>query len=220
MLKMVKSSVVKKQIMGLSGLLLCGFAVSHLAGNLLIIVSAKAFNSYANALTTNPFIYLAEAGLLAIFLTHMFLGIKLQIENRAARPDKYYSRKHSGRGATFSSSTMAYTGITLMVYLIFHIWHLKYGTHYTVVYEGVEMRDLSKLLLEYFSNPLSVLFYIVGMSAFGIHISHGFWSAFQSLGFNHAKYTVIMQRTAKAFGFFIALGFSIIPIWAYLQGVN
>ena len=204
--------------MGLTGLLLCGFAVSHLAGNFLLLVSAEAFNTYAYTLTSSPLIYVAEAGLLAIFLTHMFLALKLQKENNDARPEKYYMRKHTGRGATFASSTMIYTGIILFIYLIFHIWHMKFGPHYDVTYNGVEMRDLYKLVIEYFANPLSVFFYVFAMTAFGVHLSHGFWSAFQSFGFNHPTYTPLLKKASVGFGILMTVGFSIFPIWAFVTG--
>src|SRR4051812_19083674 len=95
------NSVMKKQFMGVSGLLLCGFVLSHLIGNLTIFVGSDAFNRYSYALTSNPLIYIAEAGLLAIFLVHLWFAVQLVIENRAARPVPYaFPRKHSGRGAT------------------------------------------------------------------------------------------------------------------------
>ncbi|MFQ5579453.1 MAG: succinate dehydrogenase cytochrome b subunit [Nitrospiria bacterium] len=217
---MLKTSIIKKQITGLAGFLLCGFALSHLTGNLLLLVSAEVFNRYAHALISNPFIYGIELTLFFIFLIHMMLAMHLQRKNRAARPEKYVMRKRTGRGATISSSSMAYTGTILLVYLIFHIWHLKFGPDYRVSYNGVEMRDLYKLVLEYFANPLSVGLYVLAMAAFGSHLSHGFWSIFQSIGFSHAKYTVTLRRLSIGFGIMMTIGFSILPIWAHLKGVQ
>ena len=108
------SSVVKKVAMGVTGLLLCGFLVSHLLGNFLIFVGPDAFNLYAHTLTSNPMIYGAEAVLVLIFLAHLFMGIKVTIENKMARPTPYYVKKHTGRGATFASSSMPYTGIVIL----------------------------------------------------------------------------------------------------------
>ena len=92
--KYINSSIVKKQTMGVAGLLLCGFIVMHFLGNLLVFVSPKAFNIYAHTLTSNPLIYLAEAGLLANFLVHVGVGVKLTIENNNARPQKYYMKQY------------------------------------------------------------------------------------------------------------------------------
>ncbi|MFQ5543403.1 MAG: succinate dehydrogenase cytochrome b subunit [Nitrospiria bacterium] len=217
---MINISIIKKQITGFAGLLLCVFAISHLAGNLLMLVSLEVFNRYAHALISNPFIYGIELALFFIFLIHMILAMRLQMENRNARPEKYAMRKKTGRGATFASSTMLLSGLTLLVYLIFHIWHLKFGPEYRVSYDGVGMRDLSRLVLEYFANPLMVGFYVIAMAAFGMHLSHGFWSVFQSFGFSHAKYTLRLRHASIVFGVLMFIGFSILPIWAYLKGVQ
>jgi succinate dehydrogenase / fumarate reductase cytochrome b subunit len=177
------TSVGKKQIMGVTGLLLCGFLFTHFLGNLTMFVSADAFNKYSHTLTSNPLIYLAEAGLGVLFLSHIVMALKLTIENKAARPVQYYMRETSGRGSTFASSTMPYTGAIALIFLVIHILGLKFGTHYTTTVGGVEMRDIYKTTVEYFADPLHVLGYVVAVVALGIHVSHGFWSAFQSLGF-------------------------------------
>jgi succinate dehydrogenase / fumarate reductase cytochrome b subunit len=213
------NSVVKKQIMGITGLLLCGFVLTHLLGNLTIFIGSDAFNKYSYTLTSNPLIYLAEVILLGIFLTHIILAIKLVLENKAARPTPYaYSRKHSGRGATFASSTMPISGIIALIFLVIHICGLKFGTHYETEVHGVAMRDIYKTTIEYFQDPLHVLFYIFAVVSLGVHVSHGFWSAFQSLGLNHPKYMPKLKCAAGAFGLLVAIGFSALAIFCYFQG--
>jgi succinate dehydrogenase / fumarate reductase cytochrome b subunit len=214
------NSVTKKQVMGISGLLLCGFVLTHLLGNLTLFIGSDAFNKYAYTLTSNPLIYVAEAGLLAIFLTHLFMAFKLIYENKVARPVAYYMREKSGRGSTFASSTMAYTGVIALVFLVIHIMGLKFGTHYDTTVNGVTMRDMYRTTIEYFQDPLHVLFYLFAVTALGIHTSHGFWSAFQSLGFSHPKYNQKLKCASTAFGLLIALGFSTLAIFCYMQGVN
>lgn len=215
------NSVVKKQIMGITGLLLCGFVLAHLLGNMTLFIGSDAFNKYGHTLTSNPLIYLAEAGLLAIFLAHIVMAIKLIIENRAARPVPYaYSRKHSGRGATFASSTMPISGILTLVFLVVHIMGLKFGTVYTTEVNGVVMRDLYRTTIEYFQDPLHVLFYVIAVVSLGVHVSHGFWSAFQSLGLNHPKYMPKLKCAAWAFGILVGGGFSALAVFCYFQGVR
>ena len=213
-------SIVKKQVMAITGLLLCGFLVSHLLGNFLLFKGDRAFNSYSHALITNPLIIPAELGLLVIFLVHLFLAIKLTIENKMARPIDYYMKKHTGRGATFASSSMPYTGLIILGFIIYHLINFKYGPHYNITYDGVEMRDLYKLLIEYFSNIGNIAFYEFCMVALGFHVSHGFWSAFQSLGFNHPRYNKSLECFSKMFGVVIALGYMSLPIYCYLQGAR
>lgn len=213
------NSVVKKQIMGVTGLLLCGFVLSHLLGNLTLLFGPNAFNKYAYTLTSNPLIYLAETILMLIFLVHTFLAIKLVIENRAARPVPYaYSRKHSGRGATFASSSMPFTGLLTLVFLVLHIRGLKFGPVYETEVNGIIMRDMYKTTIEYFKDPLHVLFYIVAVTSLGVHVSHGFWSAFQSLGLNHPKYMPKLKCAAWGFGILTAVGFSALAVFCYMQG--
>ena len=121
-LKYLGSSIVKKQIMAVTGLMLCGFLIAHLTGNLLIIAGPEAFNRYAHGLTHNKaFLYTAEFFLSLLFQTHIVMAIKLTIENKKARPEKYYMKKATGRGATFASSTMPYTGFITLVFLVFHL---------------------------------------------------------------------------------------------------
>jgi succinate dehydrogenase / fumarate reductase cytochrome b subunit len=211
---------VKKQIMGVTGLLLCGFLVSHLITNSLIYIDARIFNTAAHALITNPLIYLAEAILATIFLTHIILAAKLTIENNRARPQKYYMKKKTGRGSTFASSTMPYTGLITLIFLGLHLYFFKFGPEFEVVYDGVVMRDLARLEMEYFASPLNVAWYVFAMASLGLHVSHGFWSAFQSIGFNHPKYNCTLKCLGKMFGVLVFVGYAALPIFCYLQGVN
>lgn len=212
------SSIGLKQLVGATGLALCGFLVTHMAGNFLILVSKDAFNSYAYKLTSNPLIYIAEAILAALFLTHLGIALKLAFENKQARPKKYAVKRKTGRGTTFASNTMPLTGIIILAFLISHILNLKFGAYYETTLDGIVVRDLHRTVMEYFSDPLNTLWYVIAMVTVGIHTSHGFGSAFQSLGVNHPKYNSLIRLSTKAYGAVIALGFSGIAIWAYLQG--
>jgi succinate dehydrogenase / fumarate reductase cytochrome b subunit len=214
----MKSSIVQKQVMGITGLLLCGFLVGHLAGNLLIFVGPSAFNRYGHALISNPLIYLAEAGLAVLFLTHLALAVRLTIQNKAARPVAYHAYKKSGVGASFASSTMPYTGLIILGFLVWHLICIKFGAHYEVVYDGVTMRDLYRLLMEHFAHPGNTVGYVLCMVALGLHVSHGFWSAFQSLGFNHPKYNRCLKLSSKLFALVVAIGFASLPIYCFLKG--
>lgn len=214
----VNSSIVKKQVMAVTGLLLCGFTVSHLIGNFLIIVGPEAFNTYAHTLTSNPLIYVAEGILGLIFLVHLAMAIRLTIENKIARPERYYMKQNTGHGATFASSTMPLTGLVILIFIVFHILHLKFGPHYDVLYGEIEMRDLYRVLIEYFANPLAVAWYTFAMICLSVHVSHGFWSAFQSFGINHPKYNSCINLTAKLYAVVMVIGFSSLPIYCYLQG--
>ena len=212
------SSIGKKQIMALSGLALCGFLVAHLAGNCLIFVGAEAFNTYAHLLTCNSFIYVAEALLGGIFLTHISLAVVLVWQNRAARGQAYYLKRATGRGAGLASAGMPITGLITLIFLIFHLLHFKFGSDYRIVHAGVEMRDLYRLLEEYFDSRFNVFWYIFAQIALGFHLSHGFSSAFQSLGFHHPCYTRCLKIVGKIFAVVIAVGFSSFPLYLHFKG--
>ena len=211
----MRTSVVRKQVTAVTGLLLSGFLITHLAGNFLIFVSADAFNKYAHTLTSNPAIYLAETVLAILFLGHIAMAMSLSMQNKKARPSNYYMFQPTGRGATFASRTMLYTGVIVGVFLVWHITGLKFGTYYETSVDGVVMRDLHRLVIEYFQNFLNVVGYIIGMISIGIHLSHGFWSAFQSLGINHPKYNRLLKIKANALGLIIAVGFSSFPLYIF-----
>ncbi|MFZ4715709.1 MAG: succinate dehydrogenase cytochrome b subunit [Bacteriovoracaceae bacterium] len=216
----LSSSVGKKQLMAISGLGLTGFTVGHLAGNFLIYVGPEAFNTYGHKLTSNPLIYGAEAGLMVLFLMHLGLALRLTIENNAARPQKYFMKVKTGRGGTFASSSMIYTGLIMFLFIISHLLHFKFGAFYEIDHSGVHMRDIYRLVMEAFQNPGYVAWYVISMIAIGIHLSHGIQSTFQSLGVNHPKYTPFIKKVGDVSAIFIAIGFSSIPLWAYFQGVK
>jgi len=212
------SSIGKKQIMGVTGLMLCGFLLTHMLGNFLIFAGPDSFNRYAHALTSNPLLPLAELILIGIFGTHLILAIVVTRENKLARPIEYYSRVPSGRGSTFASSTMPYTGIITFVFLIFHILGLKYGTHYSVDIAGVEMRDIYRTTVEYFQSPLHVIGYLIAILSLGIHVYHGFWSAFQSIGFSHPKYTPKLKIASRMYGLLVIFAYSSFPLYCFFKG--
>ncbi|MDO9180807.1 MAG: succinate dehydrogenase cytochrome b subunit [Bacteriovorax sp.] len=213
------SSIGQKQVMAVTGLLLCGFLVTHMLGNFTLLIGSDAFNKYSHALTSNPLIYLAEVGLALLFISHIVMAFRVIIANKKARPTPYHTYTKSGRGGTFASATMAYSGVIALVFLVFHILGLKFGTHYSTIVGGVEMRDIYKTTVEYFQgSTLHLAGYLIAVIALGIHTSHGFWSAFQSLGFNHPKYNPKIELLSTLFGFYVAIGFSIFPIFCYFQG--
>lgn len=217
------SSIGKKQVMAITGLSLTLFLLVHMLGNLLIYVSSDAFNMYSYTLTSNPLIYVAEAGLIALFVSHIGLAIKLTLENKQARPVGYYMKHKTGRGTTFASQTMPYTGMIGAIFVIIHIINFKLATITgqgieMVTVDGIEMINLYKLVIAHFQDPVAIFIYFVGVAAFGIHLSHGFGSAFQTLGLRHPKYTPIIEKTSLALSILITVGFWSVPIWAYITG--
>ena len=211
------SSIGKKQIMALTGFGLVGFTAAHLLGNLLIFAGSDMFNLYAYKLTSNPLIYVAEAGLVGMFVLHLFLAVIIKLQNMAARPHRYYVKVRTGRGETWASSTMPYTGLILLIFIVIHLLNFKYGSNYPAVVDGTQMRDVYRTVIEYFSNPLYVVWYVFAMITLGLHTSHGVQSMFQTWGLNHPKYTPVIQTASLAYGLFVGAGFSILAIFCHFQ---
>ena len=213
----VTSSIGKKQVMALTGLGLIGFTATHLLGNITLFVGADTFNFYAHTLTSNKLIYVAEAGLLGMFVLHIVLAALTRVQNMAARPQKYAVKKATGLGETFASKTMPLTGIVLLLFVILHLLNFKFGTNYATTVDGVQMRDLYRTVIEYFANPYYVAWYVFAMCTLGLHTSHGFYSMFQSWGLDHPKYTPVIKASAVLYGIFVAAGFSAMAIFCYFQ---
>lgn len=220
-----RSSVGKKLISGLTGLLLCGFVASHLVGNLLLLVGADAFNEYAHFLETlghGYAIYGAEAGLIAFFVFHIVSGVMVALDRRRARPSGYKKRGNAGGASrkTLASRSMIITGVVLLVFLVLHVWMFKYGpgieAGYTTTLDGETHRDLYRLVVEWFKIGPVTAVYVAVMLLLGNHLRHGFWSAWQSLGVNSPKYMPLIHRLGIAFALLIALGFLLIPVLIYL----
>jgi succinate dehydrogenase / fumarate reductase cytochrome b subunit len=214
----LQSSIGKKQLMALTGLALMGFLFTHLLGNLLIVISPEQFNLYAYKLTSNKlFLYTAEAGLIFLFLMHIGLAIKITIENKIARPVKYHAKGSAG-SSTLASRTMPLSGLVILVFLVLHLFQFKFGNHYITQLDGIQMRDMYKTVIEYFDNPIALVWYIFAMFVMAMHVTHGFQSCFQSLGFRHPKYSPIIKKIACAYSLTVGAGFSAIAICCYLKG--
>lgn len=212
-----KSSVGRKFIMGLTGLALSGFVLTHMAGNLLMFVSPEAYNRYGHTLTSNPLIYIAEIGLIALFLVHLFCAITLTLENRAARGDQGYRASPSGaKASSLAARSMIYTGSIILVFTILHLITFKFGTYYSAVYDGVEMRDLHRLMVEVFESPIYVGWYIVSLLLLGVHLKHGVSSCFQSLGLSHPRYTPFIKCAGVLYAVIVTVGFIAQPVYIYL----
>ncbi|MEJ2055146.1 MAG: hypothetical protein P8X42_14620, partial [Calditrichaceae bacterium] len=169
---------------------------------------------------TGSLIYIAEVLLAAFFVIHIIYAIIIQINNWRSRPSRYKKVKGQ-KGAsrkTFGSVTMIYTGIILIIFLSVHISQFKFTemTMYTPKGYDHQIGNLYAVVYSYFSNFWNVVFYISVMVLLGFHLSHGFWSAFQSLGFYGKRFTPIAYGIGSAFAVFMAIGFLFLPVWIFM----
>jgi succinate dehydrogenase / fumarate reductase cytochrome b subunit len=218
LLRFASSSVGTKVLIALTGLGFAGFLVTHLAANLIVLVSPRAYNEYSHKLIANPFVYVAEAGLVLLFVTHAYKAVVNFFRNRTARPRGYELKRGAGHTSrkSLASTTMILTGAWLLVFTIIHVKTFKFGPWYEVVPGG--MRDLARLVNEDFQRPFTVIFYVLSMAVVGVHLRHGLSSAFQSLGIDHPRYTRFILTAGIVVAVALGLGFAIIPIVIFLNG--
>jgi len=204
-----------KILIGVTGLALFLYLIIHIAGNLLVFAGPSFFNKYAYTLESNPLIPVIEIGLLLIFLAHVYKTVTMFLGNQQARPVRYMQKKPAGYTSrkSLASTTMIFSGLWLLLFIIIHVKAFRYGTEYQWAEGG---RDLYRLEIENFANPLIVAFYVLSMIVVGSHLWHGASSALQSLGLDHPRWTPRIRATAKVLAVFIAGGFITIAVWAYL----
>ena len=203
------SSVGKKLMMALTGLAFIGFLAAHLAGNLTIYGGKAAFNGYAEKIQSlGPLLNLFRAGLIGFAGVHILTGLYLFLLNRKARPVGYRMHSTAG-GRTLSSRTMPYTGVVILAFVVFHLFHFTFvDKTTTTVFDIVSAA---------FNQPALMLLYAALMIVVGLHVRHGFWSAFQTLGLNHPKYMPAVSAISIAAGVVVALGFGLLPLVIALQ---
>lgn len=212
-IEFLDSSIGKKIMVALAGLLLCGFLITHLLGNLFLFVGGPAFNRYAEILESNPLIPLAEAGLVVLFLVHIALSVRARFINMAARPTGYQVSADKG-ARTPGSRTMAISGSLILLFIIVHVATIKYQVG------GAKGPDLFAHVTGWFHNPLYAGFYVLALIGVGLHLSHGVQSSIQTLGLNHPRYTPLIKMAGLAFAAIIALTFASMPIYFFFGGAK
>jgi succinate dehydrogenase / fumarate reductase, cytochrome b subunit len=204
--------VGKKFVMAISGIVLYGFVVGHLAGNLQVYLpnGEAAINNYAKFLKSlGGALWAVRGVLLLAVLAHIYSAFSLWSRNRAARPQAYAVKKTKRTGwAAYASRTMYLSGPILLCFIVYHLLHFTTGTVHGQFVEGEVYRNL----VTGFQNPLASGFYILSMLMLGYHLVHGVWSMFGSLGFSHPEYQSHLRLLATASAAGLMLGNISIPV--------
>jgi len=199
------SSIGKKLMMGITGLCFCGFLLVHLIGNLTLYGGPNAFGAYAAKLhSLGPLITVAEVILLLFAGVHVSTGLLLFYQNVRARPFRYTLNKREG-GRTIGSATMPYTGLLLLAFIVFHLLNFHFAEK--------TPQTLFQLVAGAFQNLPYVVIYVLAMIVAAVHVSHGFWSAFHTLGLSHPKYEPLIKGAGIALSFLVGIGFGMIPVY-------
>lgn len=209
------STIGRKQIMALSGIALCLFVLTHAAGNMFIFSGPEAYNKYSHMIITNPLLYVAEAGLVAIFLGHIVSGVILTLRNFGARQKGYAKLPSGDKAASAASRTMWIQGVVLLGFVVLHLITFKYGPHYTTQVNGESARDLFRLVFEVFQSGFYVAWYVVALLMLCFHLSHGLYSSLQTLGFHHPRFTPKLKCVSIIYGLVVAGAFISQPIYLH-----
>jgi succinate dehydrogenase / fumarate reductase cytochrome b subunit len=204
------SSIGKKLLMAITGLSFIGFLCAHLAGNLTLYMGGAAFNTYAEKLhSLGPILTVFEFGLLALALIHVTTGVILFVQNFKARSVPYENDRRAG-GRTLSSVTMPYTGFIILAFVIFHLINFSFVDK--------TQRTIFEIVSLAFANPVYMVVYVLVMIVVALHIRHGFWSAFQTIGANHPKYMPALMVLSIIASLIFGFGFGLLPIYIWSIG--
>jgi len=228
-----RSSVGSKYVMAVTGFLLIGFVLAHMAGNLLIFAGKDALNAYAHALEERPgLVWAARVILLAIFVLHIVLGIRLTRDNMRARPVRYVCE--GTVQSNWASRHMLLTGLVILAFVVYHLLHFTLGvtdpTHFkrntadVPMYRPVDPAarpeyDVAEMVVGGFRQPVVTLAYVVAMAFLALHLYHGATSWFQSLGLNGRGYDKVINRVGPVIALLVLVGNCSIPL-AILAGYD
>ena len=209
-----EAPIGKKAVMAVTGLILFGYVIGHLLGNLQIYsANREQINNYA-AFLHNPAnavaLWTIRAFLLAALILHVTASVQLWLQNRAARPIAYF--KKDDVPASYAARTMLWSGPIVGAFVVFHILHLTVGSVLPLKEVAENAPDVRSNVIAGFSNPWISAFYIFAMILLCMHLYHGLWSMFQSMGFSHPRYTPWLKKGAAIVAILIAIGNISIPI--------
>lgn len=213
------SSLGKKYVMAVTGFFLFLFVVGHLVGNLQIFLGPEAINRYGHLLQSNvELLWPVRLGLLVIIGLHIWSAVKLEAENRAARPIGY--GEYRPVGSTLASRTMLVSGLIVFCFIVYHILHYTVrvdainftGESFRHMPDAESRHDVFRMMVIGFSNPFVSLFYLLGVGLLCFHLSHGISSMFQSLGLKNQAYRRFLDMGARVVASAIFLGYASIPI--------
>ncbi|MDA8020358.1 MAG: succinate dehydrogenase cytochrome b subunit [Thermoanaerobaculia bacterium] len=218
-LDLYRSAVFKKYVMAVTGMMLFGFVLSHMTGNLKAYAGPEEFNHYAEGLRElgkpifghGQFLWVMRTGLLIAVGLHIWSAFALSKHNREARPERYVRERH--QKSTYASRTMIWGGVIVLLFVVYHLLHLTFGTVHADFIPG----DVYHNFVVGFQSPVISGFYILANVALGFHLYHGLWSMFQSLGWNGSRFNDLRKKFAVAFALVISVANISFPI-AVLTG--
>jgi succinate dehydrogenase / fumarate reductase cytochrome b subunit len=215
-LSLTSTTIGKKMVMAVSGFVLFGFVIGHMLGNLQVFLGPDAINGYSHTLHSTPaLLWGARAVLLAAVVAHASTATALVRMNRAARPVQYAVKKDIA--TDYAAKTMYLSGVTIALYIAYHLAHLTFGVTNGLGYQHLPLDakglpDVYFNLVHSFRVPWCTAIYVVAQAALSLHLYHGAWSLFQSLGVNHKRYNAALRSSAVAIAMAVCVGFLAVPL--------
>jgi succinate dehydrogenase / fumarate reductase cytochrome b subunit len=216
-----KSTIGQKTIVAVTGIMLIGFLVAHLAGNLQMFagrgetVELTKMNAYAVLLKSNALLlWTMRMGLIAIAATHIFFTISLTRKNRAARPQSYAAKKSY---ATAASRTMVYGGLFLLLFIVYHLLHFTLGYAHSDLFQS---HDVYQNVVDSFNVPAIAIVYILAMCTLFMHLFHGTVSLFQTLGMVNPAHLAAIKKLGLGLSILICGGFISIPVAVWIGCIS
>ena len=213
-----RSTVFLKAVMGVSGLVLLGFVLVHMLGNLQVFAGPEAINGYARLLheRLGEGLWLLRIVVIAAVVAHIASAYALTMRNLGARTSRYAVVRR--QRATYASRTMIWSGPIVLAYIVYHLLHFTLGAVHTDQVASIEQHDVySAVVLSFQTAPVAIA-YIVANLLLGVHLWHGAWSMFQSLGWSHPRWDPWRRSFATVFALVVTLGFISVPL-GVLTGV-
>lgn len=212
-----QTSIGKKVLMALTGLMLSGFIVGHLLGNLTIFFGPDLINSYAHHLMElKPLLWFARITLLGLITIHILTAICLTLKNRKARPVAY--DKKENQTTSVGARTMAMTGTVILAFIIFHLMHFTFRVTHPEISNSLDEhghRDVFKMVVMSFQRPELAFGYVAALTLLFLHLSHGLWSLFQSLGLLGERTLPVAKKISCAAAWILYLAYISIPLTCY-----
>lgn len=211
-----RSSIGKKALMAVTGVIWVGYVVVHMYGNLKVFQGAEVFNHYAEGLRYlgEPvlghlhFLFIARAVLIAALATHVWAAASLYVQARAARPSTYATRRVVR--ANYASRTMRIGGVVILLFVLYHLAHLTWGV--PGIHNDYIRGDAYHNLIVGFQSPLIAILYLLALVALGFHLWHGVWSMFQTLGLNNQSWDGAFRALAWTLAILVPVGFAAVPL--------
>jgi succinate dehydrogenase / fumarate reductase cytochrome b subunit len=208
LLKFWDSSVGKKVVMGATGLILVAFVILHMAGNLQFFVSAERFNAYSHLLQVDliELTWLLRSTLLVAVVLHITAAYQLTMRNRAARPTEYVKRE--AQVSTYAARSMRWGGVYLLLFIPYHLMHFTIGNLHPAFVRGQAYGNV----VIGFESVWVAIFYLGAMAFLSLHLYHGAWAMFRTLGLARPSNDPLHRRLALALAIVVPVGFSLLPL--------